>query len=211
MSPPPSSLPPEIVGKSPLHEGWCKLFRVLIRIDGGEVIREVEDHGRAVAVLPYDPVRRTALLIKLRLWHVLLQRLWGSLPFMALVILEHGPDVLCWHMDMTRAAMAAEEEERRLLEEEAVAATVVRRHIRTSGVGATAAASFLSLGGATAARIAVRLSVTICVGDVSTLASTNANHQRELAVAAVKERGRGQVAVEEGEEGSIRRIVLSTS
>ena len=59
----------------------------------------------------------------------------------------------------------------------------------------------------------MRLSVTICVGDVSTLASTNVNHQRELAVAAVKERRGGPVAVEEGEgeEGSIRRIVLSTS
>ena len=70
-------------------------------------------------------------------------------------------------------------------------------------------ASFLSLGGATAAKIAVKLSVTICVGDVSTLASTNAKQQRELVAAAVRAQGRGQVAEEE--EGSIKRIVLSTS
>jgi nudix-type nucleoside diphosphatase (YffH/AdpP family) len=58
-------MPPEIVAKFTLHAGWCKLLRVQIRVDGSEVIREVEDHGRAVAVLPYDPVRRTTLLIKL--------------------------------------------------------------------------------------------------------------------------------------------------
>lgn len=65
MSPPPSNTPPEIVEKRPLHAGWCNLLRLRIRVDSGEIFREVEDHGRAVAVLPYDPVRRTALLIKL--------------------------------------------------------------------------------------------------------------------------------------------------
>ena len=58
-------MPPEIVEKRTLHAGWCNLLRLRIRVDSGEVLREVEDHGRAVAVLPYDPVRRTALLIKL--------------------------------------------------------------------------------------------------------------------------------------------------
>jgi nudix-type nucleoside diphosphatase (YffH/AdpP family) len=58
-------MPPEIVEKRTLHAGWCNLLRLRIRVDNGEVFREVEDHGRAVAVLPYDPVRRTALLIKL--------------------------------------------------------------------------------------------------------------------------------------------------
>jgi nudix-type nucleoside diphosphatase (YffH/AdpP family) len=53
------------VEKRTLHAGWCNLLRLRIRVDNGEVFREVEDHGRAVAVLPYDPVRRTALLIKL--------------------------------------------------------------------------------------------------------------------------------------------------
>ncbi len=58
-------MPPEIVEKRTLHAGWCNLLRLRIRVDNSEVFREVEDHGRAVAVLPYDPVRRTALLIKL--------------------------------------------------------------------------------------------------------------------------------------------------
>jgi nudix-type nucleoside diphosphatase (YffH/AdpP family) len=30
---------------------------------GKDIHREVEDHGRAVAVLPYDPARKTALLV----------------------------------------------------------------------------------------------------------------------------------------------------
>jgi nudix-type nucleoside diphosphatase (YffH/AdpP family) len=41
-------------------------MRVRLRLeDGTEFAREVEDHGAAVAVLPYDPVRRTALLVRL--------------------------------------------------------------------------------------------------------------------------------------------------
>ena len=32
--------------------------------DGAEVEREIEDHGQAVAVLPYDPDRRVALLVR---------------------------------------------------------------------------------------------------------------------------------------------------
>ena len=31
---------------------------------GGEFRREIEDHGRAVAVLPYDPDRGVALLVE---------------------------------------------------------------------------------------------------------------------------------------------------
>ena len=33
--------------------------------DGGTFKREIEHHGRAACVLPYDPVRRTALLVNL--------------------------------------------------------------------------------------------------------------------------------------------------
>lgn len=33
--------------------------------DGGTFRREIEHHGRAAAVLPYDPERRTALLVRL--------------------------------------------------------------------------------------------------------------------------------------------------
>jgi nudix-type nucleoside diphosphatase (YffH/AdpP family) len=48
-----------------LHEGWGRLLALRIRLPGGEVIkREVEDHGAAVCVLPYDPERRVAVLAR---------------------------------------------------------------------------------------------------------------------------------------------------
>jgi nudix-type nucleoside diphosphatase (YffH/AdpP family) len=48
-----------------LHDGWSRFLRVKVRLeDGAEVDRQVEDHGNAVAVLAYDPDRRTALLVR---------------------------------------------------------------------------------------------------------------------------------------------------
>ncbi len=58
-------MPPQILSTRDLHDGWTKLRLVRLRLDSGDVVqREVEDHGNAVAVLPYDPVRRTALLVR---------------------------------------------------------------------------------------------------------------------------------------------------
>ena len=49
-------MPPTIAQTKTLYEGWLKIIGVRVRLeDGEEVRREVEDHGRAVAVLPYDP------------------------------------------------------------------------------------------------------------------------------------------------------------
>jgi len=48
-----------------LHEGFCKLLRLRLRLNGSEFDREVEDHGRAVAVLPYDPESGAVLLVRL--------------------------------------------------------------------------------------------------------------------------------------------------
>ena len=49
-----------------VHDGWLKLHVAkLSGDDGQEFKREIEDHGRAVAVLPYCPERRTALLVQL--------------------------------------------------------------------------------------------------------------------------------------------------
>src|SRR5919106_956689 len=54
-------MPPELIDVKTLHEGWGRLLALRIRLPGGEVIkREVEDHGAAVCVLPYDPERRGA-------------------------------------------------------------------------------------------------------------------------------------------------------
>jgi nudix-type nucleoside diphosphatase (YffH/AdpP family) len=54
-----------LISKTPVYEGWSKLYKATIELNSGVVItREVEDHGRAVAVLPYDPERRVALLVR---------------------------------------------------------------------------------------------------------------------------------------------------
>ena len=57
---------PQILSTRSLYEGWTSLRLVRVRLDSGEVVdREVEDHGNAVAVLPYDPVRRKVMLVRI--------------------------------------------------------------------------------------------------------------------------------------------------
>jgi nudix-type nucleoside diphosphatase (YffH/AdpP family) len=47
------------------HERWARMFEATVRLpDGGTTLRDIEDHGQAVAVLPYDPDRRVALLVR---------------------------------------------------------------------------------------------------------------------------------------------------
>jgi nudix-type nucleoside diphosphatase (YffH/AdpP family) len=53
-----------ILNKQTLYRGWMKILRVRAQIESNEVEREVEDHGRAVAVLPYDAQRRMVLLAR---------------------------------------------------------------------------------------------------------------------------------------------------
>lgn len=55
----------QIVDVKTLHEGWGRLLALRIRLADGQVMkREVEDHGSAVCVLPYDPERRVAMLVR---------------------------------------------------------------------------------------------------------------------------------------------------
>jgi nudix-type nucleoside diphosphatase (YffH/AdpP family) len=57
---------PQILSSRTIYEGWTSLRLVRVRLNSGEVVdREVEDHGNAVAVLPYDPVRRTVMLVRI--------------------------------------------------------------------------------------------------------------------------------------------------
>src|SRR6476620_8232836 len=53
-----------ILASSILYQGWMKVLRVKLGVDTREFEREVEDHGRAVAFLPYDPVRRVVLIAR---------------------------------------------------------------------------------------------------------------------------------------------------
>lgn len=55
----------ELVSTEIVWGGWNRMLRLRIRLwDGTEVDRTVEDHGEAVSVLPFDPDRRVALMIK---------------------------------------------------------------------------------------------------------------------------------------------------
>jgi nudix-type nucleoside diphosphatase (YffH/AdpP family) len=48
-----------------VHSGWAKLLIATVRVaDGRTYRREIEDHGAAACVLPYDPERRTAVLVR---------------------------------------------------------------------------------------------------------------------------------------------------
>jgi nudix-type nucleoside diphosphatase (YffH/AdpP family) len=55
----------KVVSVETKYQGWCRLLVAIIRLaDGRTIKREVEDHGNAVCVLPYDPVRRMAILVQ---------------------------------------------------------------------------------------------------------------------------------------------------
>jgi nudix-type nucleoside diphosphatase (YffH/AdpP family) len=56
---------PEILKTETVFSGWNRMHLVTARTRGGaEIRRSVEDHGQAVAVLPYDPTRRVAILVR---------------------------------------------------------------------------------------------------------------------------------------------------
>lgn len=58
-------MPHELVSREVKYKRWATFSEFTIRLPDGKLIsREVEDHGEAVAVLPYDPVRKTALLVE---------------------------------------------------------------------------------------------------------------------------------------------------
>lgn len=55
---------PIIGGTRLVHDGWARFLVAEVTMpDGTRITREIEDHGRAVAVLPYDPERRVAMLV----------------------------------------------------------------------------------------------------------------------------------------------------
>ena len=59
----------ELVDTREVYGGWSKMLVATIRLpDGRTIKREIEDHGEAVCVLPYHPVRKTAVLV--RQWRV---------------------------------------------------------------------------------------------------------------------------------------------
>jgi len=55
----------QILHTQTTHAGWTKLLIAKIRLpDGRTITREIEDHGEAACVLPYNPLRKTAVLVR---------------------------------------------------------------------------------------------------------------------------------------------------
>lgn len=55
----------EIVEHKCAYSGWMTFSIVAVRLKDGRIMRrEVVEHGRAACVLPYDAVRRKALLVR---------------------------------------------------------------------------------------------------------------------------------------------------
>jgi nudix-type nucleoside diphosphatase (YffH/AdpP family) len=48
-----------------IYEGWGKFLRIRVRRDDGSTItHQVDDHGNGVFVLPYDPIRKIAIVVR---------------------------------------------------------------------------------------------------------------------------------------------------
>jgi nudix-type nucleoside diphosphatase (YffH/AdpP family) len=55
----------EITHIETVHSGWAKFMIATVRVaDGRTFRREIEDHGAAACVLPYNAERRTAVLVR---------------------------------------------------------------------------------------------------------------------------------------------------
>ncbi|HSZ49991.1 MAG TPA: NUDIX hydrolase [Caulobacteraceae bacterium] len=56
---------PQILRRQTVYAGYVTVEKLLLRMPGGEEVwREVESHGHAVAVLPYDPDRSLAYTVR---------------------------------------------------------------------------------------------------------------------------------------------------
>jgi nudix-type nucleoside diphosphatase (YffH/AdpP family) len=54
-----------IVDTHEAYAGWTKMLIATVRLpDGHTLKREIEDHGEAVCVLPFNPARKTAVLVR---------------------------------------------------------------------------------------------------------------------------------------------------
>jgi nudix-type nucleoside diphosphatase (YffH/AdpP family) len=59
-------LKPQILQRATVYSGYLAVEKLKVRLtDGAEVWLEVESHGEAVVVLPFDAARRCALLARL--------------------------------------------------------------------------------------------------------------------------------------------------
>jgi nudix-type nucleoside diphosphatase (YffH/AdpP family) len=55
----------QMIATDMVYQGWARYLVVTLRMPDGQIVRrEIEDHGTAAGVLPYDAERRTAVLVR---------------------------------------------------------------------------------------------------------------------------------------------------
>lgn len=86
----------EIVDTQEAYAGWTKLLVATVRLPGGQTIkREIEHHGEGVCVLPYNALRKTAVLVSQPRVPVLFAT--GQQQTLEVIagIVEHGDPAAC--------------------------------------------------------------------------------------------------------------------
>lgn len=82
-----------ILDRQTVYDGWLSLARLSVMMPNGAIEeRHVEDHGTAVALLPFDPARRSAILIRQPRIPVLLAGEPDLLEVVAGRVEAEGPD-----------------------------------------------------------------------------------------------------------------------
>jgi nudix-type nucleoside diphosphatase (YffH/AdpP family) len=101
-----------------VHQGWARFSIARYALDDGtEVIREIEHHGDAIAVLPFDPARGTVFLVR---------------QFRAPVtMITAAPDILEFCAGCLEPGEDAESCARRELEEECGLTALAMEHLAT--------------------------------------------------------------------------------
>jgi nudix-type nucleoside diphosphatase (YffH/AdpP family) len=95
----------EIVATQQAYAGWTKLLVATARLPDGRIIkREIEDHGDGVCVLPYHPLRKTAVLVRQpRLPVLLAAHAQHTLEAIAGIV-EHDDPEACVHREVMEEA-----------------------------------------------------------------------------------------------------------
>jgi nudix-type nucleoside diphosphatase (YffH/AdpP family) len=95
----------EITSVEVKYAGWTRLLLTTVRLPDGKIVRrEIEDHGTAVAVLPYHPMRRTAILIRQFRAPVFYASKQNQITECIAGILEEADPVACAHREALEEA-----------------------------------------------------------------------------------------------------------
>lgn len=96
----------KILSTRQAYAGWTKLFVARLRLpDGRTIEREIEDHGQGACVLPYHPLRKTAVLVRQPRAPVLYAAdRQETLEVIAGIIEDDNPDA-CVHREVLEEAV----------------------------------------------------------------------------------------------------------